>query len=692
MITSIYSRFMLILLLASITSCSLFRSQPQLSSGVEQQLQSLREYIKRSQFKEAQQLLAGMQDHRLSPLERAQKYNHWGLLDFAMKDYGKARQRFLMVLGMEVADEVFEQQVFLNLASCDYRSQWYDQSLERLKSMNLTLLTQSDQQKVYLLLSLNAQKLNKKEEQYAALLALHYHLNSKPALIGSKFWSSLENLRPTVSAAARGQVLEEQLTRGYLGLALPASAQFLINLELTELVRQLKEQQQLAKGKEWEQKIGTLLQKLSPAAAVASVIPFPSETATATKESGAWQTQKIGVLLPMSGEKAEFARQVIRGLTLANQQFNAKFQFIIRDTQESKTKVIQQVSELIQQEGVSLVIGGLFPSTAQVEFEQVRSYGTPFIALSPITTATELKGPLLFELSGSYESIVQFLTSTPVTQYLGQQFSTLTPKDDAGDVLSALFWSHSLQAKKPDQLGELHLGKESEEREAPLMVNRSQYPKGLSDYRDYVQDLLGLKFARERAEEYALWNDIRYVQLRGDMSRAQVLNAWSKMNWVYLHSNPNDALPLLGAFQYLEAKNLKFVGGPSWRSGLLAQNQRAFGELYFVDRAAKDQDEKVGQYFFEKFAQSAKYLELQGFDGAQLAIQLLQEGKIRERSAWLPFLEELEEVQTLLTHWRLASVGVLKQGDRLLGSSKAWVKQLSLYKIAAQGALLVPLK
>jgi nuclear transport factor 2 (NTF2) superfamily protein len=51
------------------------------------------------------------------------------------------------------------------------------------------------------------------------------------------------------------------------------------------------------------------------------------------------------------------------------------------------------------------------------------------------------------------------------------------------------------------------------------------YEKNITDYRDSVEKLLGLKFKREREEEYTLWKDIYTLQGKRTVRRVQTLKS-----------------------------------------------------------------------------------------------------------------------------------------------------------------------
>ena len=103
----------------------------------------------------------------------------------------------------------------------------------------------------------------------------------------------------------------------------------------------------------------------------------------------------IGVVLPLTGRLTDsFGKPIQQGLELALDEINsaqsngAKFKFIIKDGQSTVEEAVEVFNELIDQEGVSVILG---PSTSsQTEMAFPIAQENQVVAISPTSAARDL--------------------------------------------------------------------------------------------------------------------------------------------------------------------------------------------------------------------------------------------------------------------------------------------------------------
>ena len=121
------------------------------------------------------------------------------------------------------------------------------------------------------------------------------------------------------------------------------------------------------------------------AAAVATAVAFPAS---------AQDTVKLGLVAAMSGQSAKSGEAIVRGLSIAIDEINAKggllgkkVELIVRDDESNPAKGVVAARELVQREKVAAMFGGLdtpvsmaivpFANQSKVPFMGVWAAGTP---------------------------------------------------------------------------------------------------------------------------------------------------------------------------------------------------------------------------------------------------------------------------------------------------------------------------
>jgi ABC-type branched-subunit amino acid transport system substrate-binding protein len=124
------------------------------------------------------------------------------------------------------------------------------------------------------------------------------------------------------------------------------------------------------------------------------------------------QKNTIGLVLPLSGDKAKFGQKVLLGISLANSELEKPYDLIIRDSQGSSQVASYQIKDLVQNFQVSLIVGGLFSDTAKKQYLTADKLGVTFISLAPVYISKKRKTVLLVEVPGSVESQVAALMAS----------------------------------------------------------------------------------------------------------------------------------------------------------------------------------------------------------------------------------------------------------------------------------------
>ncbi|MCO4756317.1 MAG: ABC transporter substrate-binding protein, partial [Bacteriovoracaceae bacterium] len=364
----------------------------------------------------------------------------------------------------------------------------------------------------------------------------------------------------------------------------------------------------------------------------------------------------IGVVLPLSGDKERFGKKALMGIdTALNQNDNQllSVKLYTRDNKNNSTVARKLVHDLIQKHHVSVIIGGLFPSTAKEEYLEARKYGALFISLSPVYLDKEEKNHLLIEIPGSVQSQVAAIFSDEFLAKNGNNIAMIYPDSEGGLAYVNEVWRKSNEGKIN-------------------IKSLASYDKNVKDYREWVQKLLGLKYTSERSEEFDLWKEIYSLEKKNSsIRRIQTLKPVVDFDWVFAPSYPHEALQIIPSFTYFDAKGLMYVGGPSWMSRKLVKEQRNLGALRFVGDDPKDFDRSFMKTFADRNNARPALVETLAYEGMNLALSVVEGTKFEKREELERKLVNLEKIKGITGQW------YLEEG--------VWLKELDILKINIGG-------
>lgn len=315
---------------------------------------------------------------------------------------------------------------------------------------------------------------------------------------------------------------------------------------------------------------------------------------------------KIGVVLPLSGEKKNFAQSVLKGIQFS---LGENIELIVKDDENNSLTGSKIVQDLIAIDNVALIIGGLFSPLAQAEAIESLTEQTPFISLSPVLSSKIQKNHLLFELIGSVRSQMNALEKDKLVEKLGNRLAVVYANTEEG---------------------------------------RNFYEEVKA-----VASALSLNVVGGEGIESST------VDFRKDVGN---LKALPEFDWVFLPVNSMVALQLIPVFRYLDMNSPHFVGGPSWKTKSLMKSYLPMQKIHFVadEDSLKDDDFKA-QYLKEK-NEPAGYLEYLGYEAVSMAQEALKEAPSRSsRSSLSDYFKELGNLHGYSSAWHLEQGVWLKE-------------------------------
>lgn len=624
--------FLSLLLLASCSGVSMLQggnAEDFYSEVFLNKIESIKEDYRLGKSDQAIQRLQQMSEAELLPSERSLRRNLIGVILFSQENFEQAIFNFDLALSNSRLDRSLTAQIYLNLASSYYRLGLEDKTYATLSLAEFKFLQPTEAKKFHLLRYKVANQLQKPKTE---LISLIWYLSDKQSvseLRSDAYFSRLLDNFFSLNSRERIRVLnefeaEEVFNVGYL--AYLSAERLYYEGERNEVDPLLK----------WIERRFEKNQELMD---LVTSFTFRTESFSQMDQ------RKIGVVLPLSGDKEQFGARVLKGIDVAVHEMAVKkdletqtsvplYELVVRDSEGGGAVGAHHVRDLIENHNVSVIIGGLFSDEAVKEYLEARKYGVIFISLSEIYLPKDQKNHLLVEIPGSVESQMAQMFSSDMLGRLGKRGALLYPQTQRGEAIVEEFWRRSNQ-------NDVELA-------GVLSYNPEQ-----TDLRDPVQNLLGLKFPRARQEEYDLLSEVYALEGARSARRVQVLRPQVDFDWVFIASYPQEALQLLPSFSYFDAFNLNLIGGPSWRSQALSAETSRLGDLIFIGDDVTAGASAFSRKYVERYKQRPRIIEMRAYDSMALVHKLLSEKSFSNRNDLELHFRTLENLDGITGRWSL---------------------------------------
>lgn len=605
-----------------------------------QKIKNIKQNFAQGDAEKSLAMLIAIEDKSLKQTEIAMKYNLLGVVSFSIQNMEMAISYFEKAITNSTLDPVLTSQISLNLASSYFELNYYEKALTILKTIAVQSLPKEEFEKYYLLIYKTANFLEFNDEAMFSLVSYLGQHKSIDEIIKDPFYDKvikyLKELEPTNRLNFVEKISEKSKNL--------ASAQIAYEVSLEEYYQGDKD-----KAKDLFDYINSTFTDYP------EILSKIEDFNTRIEKYSQIDTKKIGIILPLSGKYKSYGERAFRGidfafrqLTKQNEEFK-NYQYIIRDSGGVAAAGAYHLTDLVEKEKVSIVIGGLRLEEATKEYQEAQKSGVLFISLQQVLIDQEKKNHLLVEVPGSLESIGKVLFSKDMIEVFGNRAAIIYPDTPRGRTIVDVFWKEA-------------------KRNNVEIKDFASFEKGVSDLRAPVKNILELSFKRERQEEYKLLTEVHELEKSTSVRRIQTLRPVLDFDWVFVPAYPKDALQIIPSFGYFDAFNLNIIGGPSWRSkSIIRESGRTQQSIFFVgDEIGQGQDAFI-KSFYEIHKKRAGLIEIQTYDALWLALQLLNDNQFKSRQNMDFFLRNQTEVKSFWGRW--------------YKEENLWVKDLTTFKI-----------
>jgi branched-chain amino acid transport system substrate-binding protein len=303
---------------------------------------------------------------------------------------------------------------------------------------------------------------------------------------------------------------------------------------------------------------------------------------------------RIGCLAPINGQYSTYGNQVVRGLTMAAEDYNQRHSdrpitVITKDTKDDQATTLRSFRELTQEQGVVGIVGPLSSQCVQAIAEPAGQLGVPLLTLTQRDEDSQ-ENPYVFHVFVDNHQMLKSLVQHCRSKLAFKNFGVLYPNDRYGQKLAKAF--------------------DEAVREAGGSVLASvAYNPASTDFQEPLQKLVKIAEQSVSPTESASRGIPIDALFIPDQARTVALMA------PQLPNNNIVGVQLLGTNLW-SSPDLVKMGG-------IYVEQALFPAAYF----AGSQDSKLQRFedrFKELYQSSPSYLEAQAYDALALLLRALE--------------------------------------------------------------------
>lgn len=306
--------------------------------------------------------------------------------------------------------------------------------------------------------------------------------------------------------------------------------------------------------------------------------------------------KRIGVLLPLSGKFAKIGYKALQGIELATKIFKPEkdlaslsqepspLSLVVMDDQGDIDRALNALDELFYKHHVIGVIGPIVSKLAEPIARRAQELGLPLLALTQKESAA---GDYIFNTALTPAMQIREIVKYALGKGHVKNFAILAPSTKFGEEYTKAFWDEISPNKG-------------------FVRGYETYPTDETDFRAYVDRLVGLKQTDARSFEVAQLRALKEatpVKVRSKkFERMFMLKPVIDFEAVFIPDEPKILGQILPTFAYRDVEHILFLGINTWNSQELIARAGAFVEgAVFVDGFFLESKNPASKKFIEDY-------------------------------------------------------------------------------------------
>lgn len=337
---------------------------------------------------------------------------------------------------------------------------------------------------------------------------------------------------------------------------------------------------------------------------------------------------KIGVLMSLSGKFSRLTSRALKGVFLAFDAFKRiddntqtsevnSFSLHIVDDGGEEGSAVKALESLYYQHGVVAVIGPVASKPADAVAKRAQELGLPLMLL---TQKEVLAGDYVFNSPITPRNQMRALVRYAVKQAEVCDFAVLAPQGKYGEQFVRAFF------------GEV-------ERRSCKVRGYETYPEAETDFRVYIDRMVGLSNLQVRAKELEEIRKAKAIAMAQSANKKLTKKQEAQFRLkpivdfkaVFVPDEPKLLGQVIPTFAYRDVDNVLFLGNNSWNSNELLSRAAGYVENavfvdgFFAASSAPSVKEFIARYR-EQYSEEPGSIEAYAYDAGRVLRDVLQRG------------------------------------------------------------------
>jgi len=294
------------------------------------------------------------------------------------------------------------------------------------------------------------------------------------------------------------------------------------------------------------------------------------------------EPNKLGVVLPLTGNFSRYGRYFEQGVSLAVEEFNASNEvavaYVRADTRGNPVDAVDAVRRLVVEEGVVAILGSVLAVPSVAAAVECNAWRVPLLSPVPTRERIDEIGPWVFQTKVSSEIEVSAMARVAREDLLIERYAILAPATSEKQELAEYF-SREIVSR------------------GGIIVASESYQEGDSDFREQLEVI------RETAPEA-----------------------------LFVPGEPEELILMLPQISFYDLR-VQLLGLSNWNSEkLLRLSQQELEGAIFPGEAIHGKDRETHQHFVsvyrEKFGSEIHPVTTAAYFGMRLLLQAIGAGAV----------------------------------------------------------------
>ncbi|HEY4717133.1 MAG TPA: penicillin-binding protein activator [bacterium] len=333
------------------------------------------------------------------------------------------------------------------------------------------------------------------------------------------------------------------------------------------------------------------------------------------------ESDRIGLILPLSGDFSFYGEKVLKGAILAMNLFSkdekGKFTLVVKDSHGIPSTAAGDVDSLVRDHNVVGIAGPLLSSTSQAAGVRAQILGIPLLHLSNRNTVNQI-GNYVFSFGATNSAQAKSIARYAIKQLNLTKFAILYPRTPYGEEHMNAFWDEVLN-------------------NGGVVTGVEGYEPNKKEFSDEIKKLVGLYYLDTRMDEKEKWLEFLKTVPKNLKKKEWKPSPLIDFDALFIPDTYRNISIILLYLPYYDIYGIQLLGTNGWNNEALMNYAKKEAEgSVFLDAFIINAGGTEVNYFVERYRQEYQedpdIFSALGYDVIKFLINVIERsGADRER-------------------------------------------------------------